>query len=402
MWWKIALWVVLVLFAILFLFMVRSILLPFIVAFLVAALLDPTIRRLRRRGLSRASAVSIVFFAFFGAVTLIGIVTAPLIGAQIGNFRDGLQRVSQQLAEERPEDSVFLRWNPRIRYESVGRESPIDTMLSQNSTLLERFGLPSTRRALVEQYVEPHRQNIAGYVQGFFNSFLGILTSLASQILFLILTPLLVWMLLMDLERMKVRSMTWIPPSMRAETVSLIRDLGQVVVNYLRGVAVNILIYSTLAAILLWFLGAPYPILLALLYGALYMIPYIGAFISYGSLIVITGLSGQTGNFFMSFSSSWVFAAVITLIFMVVSEAYDKVMMPRVVGQSVGLHPIVGMFVALAGGALFGLIGMLIAYPAAGAIKVILERLMRVTSSVDSEVLRLPATPLRHRTAAEV
>ena len=63
---------------------------------------------------------------------------------------------------------------------------------------------------------------------------------------------------------------------------------------------------------------------------------------------------------------------------------------------AVGLDPIVSMFVIFSGGALFGLPGMIIAFPLAGSVKVVLDRLIRVTSGT-SEAVRLPSTPLRHR-----
>jgi predicted PurR-regulated permease PerM len=62
----------------------------------------------------------------------------------------------------------------------------------------------------------------------------------------------------------------------------------------------------------------------------------------------------------------------------------------------VGLNPVVSMFVILAGGALFGLPGMLLAFPMAGAVKVVLDRVMKFTLTPGDE-LKLPAIPLRHR-----
>jgi predicted PurR-regulated permease PerM len=76
---------------------------------------------------------------------------------------------------------------------------------------------------------------------------------------------------------------------------------------------------------------------------------------------------------------------------------YDSLVYPRVVGKAVGLDPVVSMFVIFSGGALFGLVGMIIAFPLAGSVKVILDRLIRITSA-SQDALRLPSVPLRHRT----
>jgi predicted PurR-regulated permease PerM len=108
------------------------------------------------------------------------------------------------------------------------------------------------------------------------------------------------------------------------------------------------------------------------------------------------------GNWLITFDTSWIFAFVTILIFLVCSSIFDQLIYPRLVGRSVGLHPVVSMFVIFSGGALFGLMGMIIAFPLAGAIKVILERLIRITSAESVYDLRLPAVPLRHRTASEL
>ena len=72
---------------------------------------------------------------------------------------------------------------------------------------------------------------------------------------------------------------------------------------------------------------------------------------------------------------------------------------PKFVGKAVGLDPIVSMFVIFCGGALFGLPGMILAFPVAGCVKVIMDRLLKVTNQVTVE-LSLPEKPLRHREEA--
>lgn len=401
--WKIALWVFVVAIAIWFLYAVRTILLPFVLAFLISVLLDPGIRKLRMRGYSRPKAVTIVFLAFFSVVGLVGLWVVPIIGGQMGYFKDTLQNFTSQLSQEDPADNYFLKWNPAIRTQPpAGASAEVDKVLEQFGGTLERFGLPSSRQAIVSQYVEPHRADLANYVEKFFNGFLGIVGTAASQILLLLFTPLFVYMILIDLERFRVRSASWIPPSIRAETISIIRDIGDVFIKYLRGVTITIVTYIAVMALVLAAIGAPYSVLLALLFGALYMIPMVGSWIASATLILVTGLSGIHSNWFMSFGSSWTFALVITGIYLACSTGFDQLVYPRMVGKAVGLHPLVSMFVIFAGGALFGLIGMIIAFPLAGSIKVILERLIKITSGSHAEDLDLPVVPLRHRTASEV
>lgn len=394
--WRIFLWATIVVVALLFLYLVRSVLLPFIIAILVSILLDPAIRKLRIRGYPRPVAVSIVFVVFFGFLTALGIWLAPTVGQQLGNVRSNLENLGRQFAEVEPRQNYYLRWNPAYVAQGPVKPNPVDQILTDLAPTLERVGLPSTRKELVEKYVTPNQKEIGQRIQHFFAGFLGIASSAVSQIMFLLLTPLLIFMILVDLERLKRRGASWIPPSIRAETVQMLGDIGQVFVKYIQGVTNAVLLYMAGSAVVLTLLGAPYSILLGILFGAIYLIPYIGPLISWAVLFFVVGLSGKDNVLFFQLSSSWAAATVLVVIFLVFDRGFDTFVFPRIMGKAVGLHPVVSMFVIFSGAALFGLVGMIIAFPLAGAVKVVLDRLIRVTST-PTEGLDLPAIPLRHR-----
>jgi predicted PurR-regulated permease PerM len=149
-------------------------------------------------------------------------------------------------------------------------------------------------------------------------------------------------------------------------------------------------------SIVLALIGAPYSILLGVIFGALYLVPYLNVLISGTILVIVTGLTGQDSGLIIHANSSWGFAVMLLLVYMACHFTYDSLVYPRVVGKAVGLDPVVSMFVIFSGGALFGLVGMIIAFPLAGSVKVILDRLIRVTSA-SQDALRLPSVPLRHR-----
>jgi predicted PurR-regulated permease PerM len=274
--------------------------------------------------------------------------------------------------------------------------SGIDQFIKALAPSLDRLGLPSTKREIVDQYIAPHKKDIAGYVEGFFRGAFNLVPAFGMLVLFLIITPLLVVYMLVDMDRLKRRSATWIPPSIRAETLEVLRDIGQVFESYLRGVTTAILMYMAMASAILWIVGAPYSVLLGMLFGALYLIPYIGPALSWTILFLFTGLSGKTAVFGLAMASPWSAAILVTVIFFAADRSFDLFVYPRIVGRAVGLNPIVSFFVVFSGGALFGIAGMLLAFPLAGAVKVVLDRLIRVTSYA-SDSIHLPAVPLRHR-----
>lgn len=394
--WRITLWAAIVLAAFAFLYLVRGILLPFILAFLISFLLDPTIRKLRLRGFSRGAAVALVFLVFFGALMGVAVWLTPIVGNQLGAFRDRLETYTTSMARASEERNFFVKWQPQELVKPPQPPNQLDEVLAQLRPTLQRLNLPNTREAIVDRYVKPYQRELASYVQNFFNSLLGVVTAAGSQLLLLVFTPLFVLFILMDMEKFKRRSASWIPPAIRADTMGLLSDVGQVFVKYMRGVTIVLIWYVAVASILLSLLGAPYSILLALLFALVYLIPLVGPVINALVLFTVTGLSGAAGNLFVNFSSSWVFAGIISAIYFGAMMVFDQLVYARVVGSSVGLHPVVSFFVIFAGGALFGPLGMLLAFPLAGAVKVILDRLLRVTSSTHG-TLNLPSVPLRHR-----
>lgn len=400
--WRISLWVAVVIVALFFLYLVRGILLPFIFAAIITALLDPPVRKLRLYGFSRALSVSFVFIGFFALTTLAVVYLAPLVISELTEFKDRLEFFTTELSAQSSSENIFTKWNPVHRTEIPSHAGPIDWLLSENKQFLEKLGVPTTKRALMEQYVEPYRAEIVRVVHSFFSGFIGIISSVASQLLLLILTPLLVFMMLIDLEKFKVQGASWIPSPIRTDTLAILRDIGKVFFGYLNGVVIVIALYMIVMSVVLTALQVPYSILLAILSGALYLIPYVGPWISVSAVFLITSLSGIISNWIFGFTSPWVFAAMVSGIFMLVSITFDQIIYPRVIGRSVGLHPIISMFVIFSGGALFGLLGMILSFPLAGAIKVILERVIKLTTIDHIESVHLPAIPLRHRISSEI
>ncbi|HJP82952.1 MAG TPA: AI-2E family transporter [Fimbriimonadaceae bacterium] len=396
--WRVTLWVTLVVVSLGFFYLVRGILLPFIISFIIAALLEPSVRKLRLRGYNRGLSVFLVFIAFFLFVTLIGIFAGPSVVRQVSGATRAFEDFTASLTAGSQADNYFLRWNPVNQAHHATHQDQIDVVLGQARPYLERLGLPNTRRAIMEQYVEPRRNEIAAYAKNAFGSFFGVLGSLASGILTLIFVPLIVFMMLLEMEDLRRRGPRWIPPSIRASTIAVMSDIGQVFLRYLRGVALVYILYAVIAALLLWFFNVPFGYLLAFLFAGFYLIPFVGSIANYLIVFLLVGFSGVTGNFLFDMGSPWAYALVVVISYAAIGTLFDQIAYPQIVGGSVGLSGVVNIFVVLAGGALFGLPGMIIAFPLAGSVKVILDRLIKVTS-VTSETLSLPPVPLRHRSS---
>jgi predicted PurR-regulated permease PerM len=398
--WRITLWAVIAVAALAFIWAVRKILLPFILAFLISVLLEPVVAWMTRKGWRRPGAVVTVLLAFFGLI-LVGLVALmPKVTEQVTGLKDKGEQLISAVAKPNPRDNFFYRGVPENRIASANSKDPIDRFLGSNADILSRANLPTTKRGLVAQYIEPQREQITKGLQNGIKSSVSILSGILSQGFTLIFVPLLTMMIMMDSADLKRRLMNLIPPQLRAGTGDLAEDLGDVLRSYFRGVGIAVFGYMLFMSLLLSILGAPYGLLLGAFFGMIYLIPYLSVLISGSTLFLVTGLSGKTDWFGIHFASSWNYAGVLLATYIICHFVFDMLVFPRFVGNAVGLHPIVSMLVIFSGGALFGLPGMILAFPVAGCIKVILDRLLKITNKVEGELI-LPEIPLRHREVLE-
>ncbi|MGI8924092.1 MAG: AI-2E family transporter [Fimbriimonadales bacterium] len=439
-----------VLAAIWFFYAVRSILFPFAVGLVVAALLDPSIRGLRTKGVSRRVAVGTIYALFFASAAAIGILVAPLVSSQVRkiqtnvtnfirtslfpetrleNFlRDPATLEARMRMEEpfplpipefqgwikdpaRKEEfyaDFFTHESARLYAHNLpgdrrdlieSLETPVepgwlDRNLSQYKPTLERLNLPTSRSGMEEMF--KIKQNVSKIASNAFAGSARIVQYLTSSVFLLILTPIITLLILLDYDNFRRRFVTWIPPTIRPAATDLLADLGDVLSAYVRGLTKSVLLYSAINAALLTILGVPYSMFLGLLVGVFYLIPYIGNFISVGVIWLALLTTDSRGFLFVEFGSKTTYMGVVLGTFLIVGILYDQFVHPRIVGRSVGLHPVVSFFVILSGSALFGLAGMILAFPIAGMVKVILDRLIRYTTTLSTDALELPRVPRRH------
>jgi predicted PurR-regulated permease PerM len=390
--------------ALTFLYLVRSILLPFVLALLLSVLLDPAVRKLRLFGMSRSGAVATVMLTFVliaaGAIAAIG----PQIVRQVGSLATSMSQQVSAFTAESEHSNFFVAWNPKYQIQTPGPTEGVDIWLKGHSKLLQSLDLPASVDQFVNQDVQPHKEEIAAAAKNYFGSFLGFLTGFGSKLVLILFTPVFTWFILSDLDKFKQGTTRMIPPSIRKDVLGLFQDIGEVFGRYLRGIATVLIYYSVLAAIVLSLLGAPYAILLALLFAIIYLIPMLGPIINIAILVFVTVISGKSSTFFpvVHMSSPLSFAITIAVVYFIIMTMFDQLVYARIVGQSVGLHPVVSFFVIFSGATLFGAIGMILAFPVAGSIKVILDRMLRFTSKDATEDgLRLPTIPLRHQSTVK-
>ncbi len=319
-----------------------GIMLPFVAGMLVAYFLDPVVDRLEAWGTSRALATSLVTGSFFVLVTVLLVLLLPLLLDQVIKFADGLPDSLRTLA---------------------GMVEPVKAALAP---LIERVQshLPpedvARLRGAAGNYLAQGVQWVVALGRELFSRGAAIL----SLISLLVITPVVAFYLLRDWDRIVATVDGWLPRA-HAETVrEQIRQIDRTLSGFMRGQATVCLLLGAFYGIGLTVVGLDFGLILGLATGIVSFVPIFGMLLG-----VVTGLAMAL----VQFALDPVRVGLVLAVFAIGQVIEGQFLTPRIVGRKIGLHPVWVVFALLAGGALYGLVGLLLAVPAAAVIGVLVR-----------------------------
>ncbi len=337
---QVGFWLATLAVAVLFLFVLRDILLPFVAGFAVAYLLDPLADRLQRIGLSRLAATLLILVLFVVSFILGLVLLLPFVVHQLAAFVDKLPETVTRLQK---------------------------LLAEQGGPIVERLGgadaLSDMQRSI---------GNLVGQAATWFGAFLTGLWSggqaILSVLALLVVTPVVAFYLLVDWDHMVATVDGWVPVRQRENIRALARDIDAAIAGFVRGQTTVCLALGTFYAIGLTLIGLNFGALIGIAAGLLSFIPYVGS---------LTGLILSVGVAMVQFwpDYKWVLATLGVFVFGQFVEG--NILSPKLVGASVGLHPVWLMFALLAFGTLFGFVGLLLAVPLAAAVGVVARHGLR-------------------------
>lgn len=318
----------------LFLYLVRGILLPFVAGMVLAYFLDPLVDRLERLKLSRLLGTVIVMLTFLSLIALAVGLLAPMIVAQAGDLISAIPEYFNLLRDQ----SLDL----------LGRLS-VGTGVDLRSRFSEAFASAA--------------EGAAGDVTSLLTSILQGGLALANIISLVLITPLVAFFLLLHWDEI-VAKINALLPHRYADTLrDLARQIDSVLSGFLRGQATVCGVMAVYYATALTVAGLDYGLIVGLMAGLLTFVPYIGS---------ITGLVLTLGLSLIQFDSLG--PVVLTVGLYLAGQGLEgNVITPRLVGRQIQLHDVWVLFAVLAGGALFGFWGVLVAVPIAGCIGVLVR-----------------------------
>ncbi len=368
-WRRIILTGIFILLALSFLWRVQAILPPFIIAFILAAILDPIVRYLEKHGKTRVQSVLLLYL--LGLLCFIFVLALVVPGA------------TRQIEE--------LTGNANAYYDIVRKTS--DSWLARNAGILRFFGVRQhTFNAIVSQKPGPLQDRVTEA----FNTLTAIIQGIASQAVWLIIIPVATFFFLRDYTELRARIIALFPARLHAEIDEVSRDIVDVFSAYIQGLTKICSLFGGTVFVILYLLGHKYALFLGLMAAAFYVVPIIGPWIVAVTAGMLAYSEPHLALFFIHVpANSFAYAFIVSLCIIVSQMLFDQILYPRVVGGSVGLHPIVSIFALLSGATLFGIVGMVVAVPVAGSIQILLNYFFpRLAKPPPSHLLTEPP-PLR-------
>ncbi|MBK0326981.1 AI-2E family transporter [Rhodobacteraceae bacterium F11138] len=305
-----------------------DVLLPFVLGSAIAYFIDPVADRLERAGLSRVAATALITIMAVLVAVIMGLLVIPTLIKQTVGLIDVMPQVLRDLQNFASTHfpSLFIEG-------STARE----TLNSIGEAIKERGP------ALIE-------------------SFLGSAVSLLNIVVLLVVVPVVSVYMLLDWDRMVARLDELLPRDHAPVIRSLASDIDDTLASFIRGMGTVSLILGTYYAIALMVVGLQFGLVVGFIAGLVTFIPYLGALIG-GSLAI--------GLALFQFWGEWASIGMVAAIFVIGQVVEGNFLTPKLVGGSIGLHPVWLLLALSVFGALFGFVGMLVAVPVAAALGVV-------------------------------
>jgi predicted PurR-regulated permease PerM len=315
------------------LYLLAPVLTPFIAAALLAYIGDPLADRLQRFKLPRTLAVVVVFLLTFTVLVLLVVLVGPLIRTQVSALLAALPGLLIQVEQVwLPSVSAWLNIE-------TGDDVGIGAFLANYSEMAGTWGA----KVLVS----------VGKSGG----------AVAAAVLSLFLVPILTFYLLRDWDTIMMHLAALIPSRQRETVVKLARDTDEVLGAFLRGQLLVMLALSVIYSVGLGLVGLKFAIAIGVVSGLVSFIPYLGFVFGIGLAALTVALEPNP---------LWQMVGVVAT-FTIAQLLEGSILTPKLVGDRIGLHPVLIIFAIVAGGQLFGFFGILLALPAAAVLSVMVR-----------------------------
>lgn len=317
---------------------ISSILLPFVLGFILAYFLHPAVLVLERKHLSRGVATGLITCLFCFFVVAVFLIFVPILQAQILALMVKVPLLADVLWQKIQTAVLYTREN--IAPEQLKQ---ISSVVSQ--TVFALFNTMGTNLLKV----------LTGSIV-FFNI-----------ISLILITPIVLFYVLRDWMMVKKKMSDLVPTGLKGEVSSILKEINTALSGFIRGQASVCLLLGCFYGIGLTVVGLDFGLLVGFLTGVLSFIPYFGFLTGIVLSCLLALVQAATASLWIGIASVFLIGQIL--------EGY--VLTPKLVGGKVGLHPVWVIFALLSGGVLFGFVGVLVAVPVAAIIGIFVRRIVK-------------------------
>lgn len=325
-------WLVAIALLLVTLYILRGILLPFVAGMAIAYFLDPICDRLERAGLSRNWATVLVSAGVVVVLVVAILVLVPMLQRQVVEFARQLPTYV---------DGLMNHTVPQLQ------------------SLAARFGLGNF--SSLRSDVSAQTGSIVAWIGAVLVRLFTSGVALANLLSLLFITPVVAFYLLRDWDRLVVHVDSLLPRGSADAIRAQLREIDRSLAGFARGQATVCLLLAIFYAAGLSLIGVDFGLAIGMGIGLLSFIPYVGSITGFVTALIIA----------IAQFDSWTPVGLVVGLFVLGQVLEGYLLTPRLVGNRVGLHPVWIIFALLAGGALFGFVGLLLAVPAAAVIGVL-------------------------------
>lgn len=375
----------------------QPVLVPLAVAGIIAYLLDPIVTKMMKKGMSRLKSVLLVFGSFFVVLGVMVMIIIPPLAEQVSDEQKR-QEIGNNISQyintlgKTPWIKPAVDWAlTEYAPEEVAAEDGATTVAKADVVRAKKFS--DTQLA---HYIESNAGKIFATVRNFITSSTSTIFGLMGYVIGLAMVPIYLYYFLKESASIKQNWHHYVPlkaSKLKTEVVSVLSEINGYLISFFRGQVLVALIDGLLVGVALWVFRLPYGVLIGLCLGVLGVIPFIGnllclvpaCFIAYVHFMIP---ENQVDHFWLLGNNPWAYVAAVAAIFIIVQQINSLVTAPKIVGDSVGLHPMTVIFSMLFWSLILGgFLGTLLAVPMTAAVKVLFRRYIwekRIQDKIDT------------------
>lgn len=316
-----------------------SILIPILWAIVISYLVNPLVNKMSKFNISRLWSVVTIYIVIFLLLFIFSVTIIPRIATEIKGFAETLPVYTNKAIEFFNEIYIeYLNSVSNLPREFIGVEVAFSEYLNR-----------------IEIYIIDLFKNITEKGLSIFSNLVGI-----------VLVPIFTFYFLKDTDYFRRKALRSVPKIIRNNVISIFKDINKLLNNFIRGQLIVAALVGILSSIALLILKVEFAFLIGAIAGISNIIPYFGPIIGAIPGVAIALLDEPI-------KAVWVIVAFFTI-----QQIESAILQPKIVGDSVGLHPVFVIISLLIGGELLGIVGLLFAVPIAASIRVVLNHIVKI------------------------